>query len=264
MKKYRTIIVDDERNVREVLELLIFQYCKEIDVVAVASSAAEARELLKIHTIDFIFLDISMPKEDGFTFLSTIPKENYCIIFVTAFENHALRALKASAIDYLLKPISPRDLVEAVSKAVIHYELMQSREIERITYHDSIKILSDNIKLGARKISKITVSEQSGFRLIDISEIMYLEADSNYTILHLSGSKKIIATKTMGDFEKILDPPDFFRIHKSIIINLTYLKGYSSYQGNFVSLSDGTSLSISRRRLNDFHEIIKQFTKSIE
>jgi two-component system LytT family response regulator len=93
---------------------------------------------------------------------------------------------------------------------------------------------------------------------------MYLEADSNYTILHLSGQKKIVATRTMGDFEKILDQPDFFRIHKSIIINLNYLKAYSSYQGNFVSLTDGTSLSISRRRLNDFREAIKQFTKSIE
>lgn len=264
MKKYRTIIVDDEKNVREVLELLLFQYCKEVEVVALASSAAEARVLLKIHAIDFIFLDISMPKEDGFTFLSTIPKENYCIIFVTAFENYALRALKANAIDYLLKPITPRDLVEAVSKAVLHYELIQSREIEKVTYQDSIKNLSDNIILGSQKITKITVSEQFGFQVINTSDIMYLEADSNYTILHLSGSKKIIATKTMGDFEKILDQPEFFRIHKSIIINLSYLKGYSSYQGNFVSLSDGTSLSISRRRLNDFRETIKLFTKSIE
>ena len=116
MKKYRAIIIDDEKNVREVLQLLLFQYCKEVEVVALASSAAEGRELLQKHSIDFIFLDISMPKEDGFTFLGTIPKENYCIIFVTASEDYAMKALKASAIDYLLKPIDEQELRKAVLK----------------------------------------------------------------------------------------------------------------------------------------------------
>ena len=100
--------------------------------------------------------------------------------------------------------------------------------------------------------------------MVNTSDIMYLEADSNYTIIHLSGLKKIVASRTMGDFEKILDQPAFFRIHKSIIINLNYLKAYSSYQGNFVELNDGTSLSISRRRLNDFREAIKYITKSLD
>jgi len=264
MKKYRAIIVDDERHVREVLELLLFQYCKEVEVVALASSAAEARELLKIHAIDFIFLDISMPKEDGFTFLTTIPKENYCIIFVTAFEDYALRALKASAIDYLLKPITPLDLIDAVSKAARHYEMLQSRDQEKQTYQDSLRNLSENISQESKNLTRITVSEQFGFQVVNTSDIIYLEADSNYTIIHLSGLKKIVATRTMGDFEKILDQPDFFRIHKSIIINLNYLKAYSSYQGNFVTLNEGTTLSISRRRLNDFRDAIKHFTKSLD
>jgi two-component system LytT family response regulator len=249
---------------REVLEMLLSQYCKEVEVVALASSASEARELLQQYAIDFIFLDISMPKEDGFTFLTTIPKENYSIIFVTAYEDYALRAIKASAIDYLLKPVTPVDLQEAVSKSILHHELRKTKDLEKFNYHDSLHNLSENIQLGNKHISKITVSEQFGFQIINTSDLMYLEADSNYTILHLSGQKKIVATRTMGDFEKILDQPDFFRIHKSIIINLNYLKAYSSYQGNFVSLTDGTSLSISRRRLNDFREAIKQFTKSIE
>jgi two-component system LytT family response regulator len=264
MKKYRAILVDDEKNVREVLDLLLFQYCKQVEVVAMASSASEARELLKKHDVDFIFLDISMPKEDGFTFLTTIPKENYCIIFVTAFEDYALRALKASAIDYLLKPITPLDLVDAVSKAIQHYELLNSRQQEKNNYNDSLKNLGENISLGSKSMTKITVSEQFGFQIVNTSDIMYLKADSNYTILHLSGLKKIVATRTLGDFEKILDQPDFFRIHKSIIINFKYLKGYTSYQGNFVTLIDGSSLSISRRRLNDFRDAVKQFTKSLD
>jgi two-component system LytT family response regulator len=264
VKKYRAIIIDNERNVREVLELLLIQYCSEVEIIALASSAAEGRELLKKYAIDFIFLDISMPKEDGFTFLASIPKNDYCTIFVTAFEDYALRALKANAIDYLLKPITPQDLREAVTKAVQRYELYQSREQEKRIYHESLDNLNENINSPSRHISKITVAEQFGFQLVNTSEIMYLEADSNYTILHLSGLKKIVATKTMGDFEKILDQPDFFRIHKSIIININYLKAYSSYQGNFVELNDGTSLSISRRRLGDFREAIKHYSKSID
>ncbi len=264
MKKYRAIIIDDEINVREVLELLLARYCKNVEVVALASSASEGRELLKLHSADFIFLDISMPKEDGFTFLNSIHKENYCIIFVTAHEDYSLRALKASAIDYLLKPITPQDLIDAVSKAVQHRELLQSREQEKSIYQESLKNLNENINEESKHITKITVAEQFGFQLVNTSDIMYLEADSNYTILHLSGLKKIVASRTMGDFEKILDQPAFFRIHKSIIININFLKAYSSYQGNFVELNDGTSLSISRRRLNDFREAINHFTKSLD
>jgi len=264
VKKYSAIIIDDERNVREVLEILLNQFCSEVEIIGLASSAAEGRDLLKKNAIDFIFLDISMPKEDGFTFLASIPKNEYCIIFVTAFEDYALRALKANAIDYLLKPITPQDLREAVTKAVQQHELRQSRESEKRIYHESLNNLNENINSSSKYISKITVAEQFGFHLVNTSDIIYLEADSNYTILHLSGLKKIVATKTMGDFEKILDQPAFFRIHKSIIININYLKAYSSYQGNFVELSDGTSLSISRRRLGDFREAIKHCSKSID
>ncbi len=264
MKKYRAIIIDDERNVREVLELLLTRYCKDVEVVALASSAAEGRDLLQKYQVDFIFLDISMPKEDGFAFLNSIQKENYCTIFVTAHEDYALRALKASAIDYLLKPITPQELVDAVSKAIHHHELHQSREQEKHIYHESLDNLNENINVASNVIKKITVAEQFGFQLVNTSDIMYLEADSNYTILHLSGLKKIVASRTMGDFEKILDQPEFFRIHKSIIININFLKAYSSYQGNFVELNDGTTLSISRRRLNDFREAIKHFTKSLD
>lgn len=263
MKKYRAIIIDDERNVREVLDLLLQQYCREVEVVGLASSAAEGRILLNKHEIDFIFLDISMPKEDGFTFLSSIRKENYCTIFVTASEDFALKALKANAIDYLLKPITPADLIEAVNKAIVHFELHQSLDNQKKVYRESLENLNENISHGSRNITRITVSEQFGFQLVNTADIMYLEADSNYTILHLKDLKKIVATRTMGDFEKILDQPEFFRIHKSIIININYLRAYSSYQGNFVELSDGTSLSISRRRLNDFREAIRHFTKTV-
>jgi two-component system, LytTR family, response regulator len=262
MKQYTAIIVDDEKNVREALELLLKQNCPVIRVCGSASSAEEGRSLLKIHQVDFIFLDISMPKEDGFTFLRSIARENYGIIFTTAYEEYALRALKANAIDYLLKPINHLELCEAVNKAIRSHELRLTRSEIVAIYSESLNNLHEQIH-SDHPIEKITVAEQFGFRMVKVSDIMYLQADSNYTILHLSGLNKIVATRSLCEFEKLLDPPAFFRIHKSTIINMNYLQSYSSYEGNFAELNDGTRLSISRRKMAEFREAVEHFSKSL-
>ncbi len=264
MKKYRAIIVDDERNVREALGILLNELCTEIELCGTAASAAEGRELLKSEKVDFIFLDISMPGEDGFAFLKSIPKDDYGIIFVTAYEEYALLALRANAIDYLLKPVDSNELREAVSKAIQYHELRKAKSEIRSVYHESLNNLQDQVHSENRKIEKITIAEQFGFRMVKVADLMYLQADSNYTILHLSGLDKIVATRSMCEFEKILENSVFFRIHKSTIINMNFLKAYSSYEGNFAELTDGTRLSISRRKLIEFREAVKQFAKSIE
>jgi two-component system LytT family response regulator len=263
MKKYSAIIIDDEPKLREALEIMLNEYCPDIQLAGSAASAAEGRELLQNQEVDFIFLDISMPKEDGFTFLTTIPKENFGIIFVTAYQEYALRALKASAIDYLLKPVNPIELRDAVSKAIQFKEFRQNKADVKKVYKESLDNLDDTISSENKPITKITVAEQFGFRILNVADIMYLEADSNYTIIHLSGLNKIVATRTMGDFEKILERPDFFRIHKSTIINMNFLKAYSSYQGDFAELTDGTRLSISRRKMSEFLEILSHLAKYI-
>lgn len=263
MKEYRAIIIDDERNVRDALAIMLAENCPEIYLCGAASSAEEGRKLLEMEAVDFIFLDISMPKEDGFAFLKSIQRDKYGIIFVTAFEEYALRALKANAIDYLLKPVNPDELCEAVEKAIHYYELRKNKEEVRSIYNQSLDNLHHQIESGTEPIKMITIAEQFGFQMVKVSDIMYLQADSNYTILHLSGLNKIVATRALGEFEKLLDPPMFFRIHKSTIINMKFLKGYSSYQGNNAELSDGTKLTISRRKLNEFREAVNHFSKSI-
>lgn len=264
MKQYSAIIIDDERYLREGLKQMLVKHCPDIVVVGSAASAAEGRELLKTHPVDIIFLDISMPKEDGFAFLGTIQKENYAIIFVTAYQEYALRALKASAIDYLLKPINLTELREAVSKAIQYHEFRQSREEVKKIYRDSLDVLHENIHSGNRPITKITVAGQFGFQLVNVADIMYMEADSNYTIFHLSGLNKIVASRTLGDFEKIINSPEFFKIHKSTIINMNFLKGYYSYQGDFAELTDGTRLSIARRKMNEFLDEVSHFAKYLK
>jgi two-component system, LytTR family, response regulator len=264
MKQYTAIIIDDERNVREALEHMLLQHCPSISVCGSAASAEEGRELLMIHPVDFIFLDIRMPKEDGFTFLRSVAAENYGVIFTTAYEEYALNALKASAIDYLLKPINHLELTEAVTKAIHYHELRHTKSDILAIYKESLNTLSEQAHQEKIRIEKITVAEQFGFRMVEVADIMYLQADSNYTIIHLSGLNKIVATRTLSDFEKLLDPPTFFRIHKSTIINMNFLRAYSSYEGNFAELNDGTQLTISRRKLNEFREAVHHFSKSLD
>ena len=179
MKQYQAIIIDDERNIREALVLLLAEYCPEITICYTAVSAQEGRELLKTHEVDFIFLDISMPKEDSFAFLRSIPKENYGIIFITAYHEYDLKALKANAIDYLLKPVNVLELREAVTKAIQYYELRQSRAEIRKIYHESLDNLHEQIQSEEKPTSKITVSEQFGFRVVKVSDLMYIQTDSS-------------------------------------------------------------------------------------
>ncbi len=264
MTVYTAIIIDDEQNIREALSILLKQYCPEIRLVGVAGSAIEGRIILENNKVDFIFLDISMPKEDGFAFLRSIPSNRYGIIFATAFQEHALRALKANAVDYLLKPVNPSELRQAVDKAIHSHELRRTYSEYQDVYSQSLNNLSDHLQSKTNQLTKLTIPDQSGFRLVNVEELIYLEADDNYTTLSLKGDRKIIATRTLGEFEKILEGQEFFRIHKSTIINLNYLVGYSSFQGNFAELSDGSRLDISRRKMVEFREKVKQYSISID
>ena len=156
------------------------------------------------------------------------------------------------------------ELREAVTKAIQYHELRKAKADIRSIYHQSLDNLHEHVGSENKQIEKITIAEQSGFRMVKVSEIMYLQADSNYTIFHLSGLDKIVASRSLGEFEKILENSMFFRIHKSTIINMNFLKAYHSYEGNYAELTDGTRLSISRRKLFDFREAVKLFAKSID
>ena len=264
MKEYNAIIIDDEKNTREALSILIGQYCPEIRLCGIAGSADEGRALLEKNEVDFIFLDIAMPKEDGFAFLRSIPANKYGVIFSTAYQEYALRALKANAVDYLLKPINPSELQEAVKKAIYDRELRRNYSGMQEVYNQSMNNLNEHMLLKNSPVTKMTIPEQSGFRLVNVADVMYLQADDNYTVLNLTGNQKIIATRTLGEFEKILEGTKFFRIHKSTIINLNFLVAYSSFQGNVAELRDGSRLDISRRKLPEFREKVKNYSISLD
>ncbi len=264
MRKYNAIIIDDEINLQRTLEILVERNCPEIHLIGIANSAEAGRKLIRENKVDLIFLDISMPVENGFDFIASIPKEKFAIIFTTAYEEFALKAIKANAIDYLLKPIDPTDLQNAVARAVSELNLRNQKKEAREIYSESLNTLTQQMQTENPEITRITVVEKFGFRIVEIKAIRFLEADSNYTIIHLSGLEKIVSSKSLGEYEKILDPSLFFRIHKSSLINIDYLKGYSSYQGYFAILDDDTKLAISRRRYPEFRNTVALHSKSID
>ncbi|PWS29385.1 DNA-binding response regulator [Pedobacter yonginense] len=256
MTTLKAVIVDDEEFARSSLFFLLQQNCPEVEITGIARSVAEAKDILAHHTVNLIFLDIAMPGGNGFELVPDAQKHNAAVIFTTAYDQYALKAIKANALDYLLKPIDIDELKIAVEKVSEHIKLYQNQngKDERMTNLAS--------SLGSRsEIRKLTLPYGQGFKMIDVDDIIYIEADSNYSVVHLSNADKITVSKVLREFEELLPTEQFVRIHKSSIINLNHLKEYNSKNGLQVFLKNGESINISRRRASDFFEKIKSFTK---
>ena len=257
MKNFKAILVDDEEYSRSSLYFLIQDNCPELDVVNISKSVKEASAYINDHEVDLVFLDIAMPQENGFALIPLLKEKQIMVIFTTAFDQYALRAIKASAVDYLLKPIDISDLKLAVDKA---HEILKTRNITEkyYAYEKNLSALEENLS-DSKEIKKITISSSFGLKIIKISNIVYLEADSNYCIFHLVNGEKITASKTLKEFEDILIENDFYRIHKSYIINTAYLKEYKSSDGFQVKLINDIVLNVSRRRVSEFLEAMKSY-----
>jgi two-component system, LytTR family, response regulator len=243
MQKYTAVIIDDEEDSRNNTKNMLQNYCPEIEVVGEAASGPEGK--LKIQELKphVVFLDINMPGMNGFQMLEGIYNRDFCVIFLTAYSEHGITAVKAGATDYLLKPLMLSELQGAIRKVVQHYEAKGT---------PAAKVEDKNLVL---------INHSKGFTLVDFKDIIWLEANDNYTNLYLNAQKKIIASKTLKEFEVILPSNDFFRIHRSALINVNYVKEYSNNEGGEVILSDGTHVQVSKARIQEFAEFIK--TKSV-
>ncbi|MEO8886219.1 MAG: LytTR family DNA-binding domain-containing protein [Mucilaginibacter sp.] len=249
----KALLVDDEVNNLASLEFILHHDCEGIEVIGKAQSAAQARNWLQYNTADVVFLDISMPGEDGFQFLNSISQPGFKVIFVTAYNEYALRAIKASAVDYILKPLSIDELKRAVEKIRIALNsVMAAEQNSQLLHH----LLETVVKKSPPQ--KIALPQLGSITFIDVDDIVSLQADSNYTIIHMKDMQKLVISKTLKDFEELLDENQFARIHKSYIVNLKYIKEYSTIDGGIVKMSDGNQWSISRRQLDAFLEKMKQ------
>lgn len=248
-----TIIIDDEENARSNLKLILDEFCPTINVLAQAGSAEEARGLISELKPDLLFLDINMPNEDGFELLDSIENKNFSVIFITAHNQFALKALKAGAIDYIEKPIDIEDLQNAVSKVSVN-----DNNASGVDYNMIRNILEEHKNNGKSDI--IAVPTLSGYEIIKIEDIVHLEADESYTKIFLTSGKKTTSSMTIAKYEKVLNEDIFYRVHKSHIINTRHhLKEFNRHEGNVAIMDSGEAIPVARRKLSGFISKIKTF-----
>ncbi len=235
----RSIIVEDEAQNRENLVRLIAAYCPQVEVVAQCASAAEARQAIVERHPDMVFLDIEMPGGNGFSLLESLSDIRFEVIFVTAYDNYGIKAIKFSALDYILKPIDPVDLKAAVEKA--SQKIAQKEENLRMQ-----NLLQNTRREPSGKMIALALTERIEF--VQVSSIIRCESDSNYTTFYLKDGERLIVSRTLKEFDELLTPYGFLRVHQSHLVNLDEIKSYVKSDGGYIRMKDGAMVSISRQR----------------
>ncbi len=232
----KTIIVEDEQTSREILKNYLTKYCPTVEIVGEAQNIDEALVLIRNNELDLLFLDVEMPYGSGFDLLDKFDTIDFEVVFVTAYDQYAIEALNNHASYYLLKPISIDELI----KAVDYVTEIKSKEYDLQNAVLVPKINSIN--------DKITIPTQQGFEVLEMKDIMYCKADDNYTELFLENNQKKLVSKTLKYFQDILAESGFARIHKSYLVNVSYIAAYKKGKGGTVALSNGKELSVSASR----------------
>jgi len=245
------VIIDDEKLARDSLELMFSRYFQEkINVVAKAESLKEGVFAIYKHNPELVFLDIEMPVENGFKIFDYFQQVNFSVIFTTAYKEYAIKAIKVAALDYILKPIGLEDLKGAIAL----YEKRLSSGIPVESIEKLINIL--NPVLGT--ITKVALPTFQDFQVEKVNAIMYCRADQNYTKVYTINGGELLISKPLNAIESMLPRNLFYRIHKSHLINLNYIKSYSRTEGFHVVLEDGTKLDVASRRNDDFIRALTQ------
>lgn len=244
----KAIIIEDEKKSRELLEALVKKNFPQINVVALGKNVTEGVELIKTHQPDLLFLDISMPDGTGFDVLEKVQGLKFDIIFTTATDKHALKAIKYSACDYLLKPIDIDELKEAVNK------LLQKNVQSSMPSMENLQFLIQNLKKADDNYSKITLPTGNAYEIVNIKDIIRCEADGSYTNFYLIGGKKLMVSASLKHYEDLLPENDFIRIHHHHLINMNHVIRFLKIDGGYAVMTDNSQLEISRRKKDAFLE----------
>lgn len=244
------IIIDDETNSRNALRQKITKHCNNVMIIADCENGEEGIEKIETQKPDIIFLDIEMPRMNGFTMLQQIKNKNFEVIFITAYDHYAIKAIKFSALDYLLKPVEVEDLKAAVEKV--------TQKRKQVDGNKRVELLVQNFLEEKTAHQRIAISSMEGLQFVTTNDIIYLEANSNYTSFYLADNRKITATKTLKDFEEILPASMFIRIHHSYLINKNGIEKYIKGEGGQVVMKNGVTLDVARRKKEEFMKAIDQ------
>jgi two-component system, LytTR family, response regulator len=246
----KAVIIDDEPHAREKMLLLLQKYCPEVVVMATAKDATEGLSIIARHQPDLVFLDIEMPVLSGFDLLRQLESINFEIIFATAHDQYAIKAIKFSALDYLIKPIDFEQMQNAVHKA--------AKRIEEKTSAIQYQVLKENLQHTQTPMEQLAIPAQSGMLFVKVSDILYCEADSNYTHIYFTNKQKIVSSRVLKEYEELLKDNGFIRIHHSHLINRAHVAQYIKGEGGLVILRGGVSLSVSRRKKEEVIDKLKK------
>ncbi len=245
----KALIIDDEALSADMLAYLIQKNIPEICTLKKATSAAEGLELIGTFQPELLFLDIQMPFINGFEMLNQIPKYDFSVIFITAYNKYAIKAIRFSALDYLLKPVDTDELKQAVQRYLL-------RQKEKIQYQELYDNFIQNLNEKENSNYRLALHTAAGLRLVTAPEIIYCQAENNYTRFFLTDEKMIITSRTIKDYAETLSEHNIIRVHKSYLVNLEYVSAYSN-ESDILLLKNGTEVPVSRRRKHEVTEKLK-------
>lgn len=239
----RTIIIDDEEKARKTIYNYLTLYCKEVEIVAQADNVESGYKAIIENQPELVLLDINMPDGTGFDLLKRFEKINFKIIFITAYEEYAIKAFKFSALDYLLKPLNPQELIEAVGKA--------RKIIDNEAFEFSYKAFLSNYNNQVKTDKKLVLKTAESIYMIDIKDIIRCEADGSYTTFYINDSRKIMVSKNLKEYEDILTEYNFFRPHHSHLVNLDYMLSFEKREGGHIVMKDKSMVPVATRRKDE-------------
>lgn len=254
MSEIKAIIVDDEQHCIDALQTMLQKKCPEVNVLGGVNSVKAARELIMEVQPDVVFLDVEMPHQNGFELLKLFDRITFDVVFTTAYEQYALKAIKFNALDYLLKPFSVKELQDAVQKCISRRNNQQG---EHTT--SPLEMFLQNMKTLHQTHKKIALPTINGLVFMPVQQIVRCESTGNYTRIFFTDKKNLMVSRPLKEFEELLTEMDFFRIHNSHLINLQQMQSYIQGEGGFALMSDGTQVEVSRRRKAEFLKKAMQF-----
>ncbi len=249
MDKIKTIVIDDESKARDTITSMLETFCPEVKVIATAGSVQEGRKVLGEHKPDLVLLDIKMGDGTGFDLLRKLPQVDFLVIFITAFEEFAIRAIKFSALDYILKPLDPDELANAVQKA--------SLAIEKEQMSTRLEALYDNLDMIQQKEKKIVLKTTGSVHIVMLKDIIRCESRKNYTYFYTTDQEEIKVSKTLKEFDELLESFKFYRVHQSHLVNIAHVKRYEKKDGGYLVMDDHEKVPVSFRKKEDLMKLFK-------
>lgn len=249
MTKLRTLIVDDEAPIRELISGIIENYCITAEIIATADGVASGMTAIKQYKPDLVLLDVNLNDGTAFDLLQQLDEIKFAIIFITAYEKFAVNAFKFSAVDYIMKPIHIDELTAAINKACEQSE-QQALSLKLKNFFDNINSKPEDKKIVLKTLESIFI--------VKVGDIIRCEADHNYTTFYLVNGKRVLVSKTLKDYDEMLCDFFFFRAHQSHLINMNHIVSFEKTDGGFLQMIDGSYVPVSKRKREELLELFNQ------